>query len=313
VSDAAASPVFERVAVLGLGLLGGSVALAARRSGAAGHVAGATRQREVLERALRDGAIDRAGSAEEVVRDADLVVLATPVFAMPAMLRELAPALAQGAIVTDVGSVKAGLAETLPGLLPRGVHYVGSHPMAGSHERGLDAARADLFQDAACVVMNDGPAEARDRVAAFWAALGSRVVLREPAGHDAEVAWTSHLPHLLAFAFAEAFDAAPASAREVAGAGFRDFTRIAHSDPELWADIVTANRKSIAAPLQAVAETLQALARALDADDAEAVERIVAAGRAALARGTVRSPDSPDNTNPRRPQGPGGAKENETK
>jgi len=307
------SPVFDRIAVLGLGLLGGSVALAARERRAAGDVAGATRQRDVLERALREGAVDRAGPAEEIVRDADLVVLATPVFAMGEMVRRIAPALRDGAIVTDVGSVKAGLAETLPGLLPRSVHYVGSHPMAGSHERGLAAARGDLFEGAACVVMADGDVAARDRVAAFWAALGCRVVVRDPAAHDAEVAWTSHVPHLLAFAFAEAFAAAPAGAREVAGSGFRDFTRIAHSDPELWADIVVSNRKAIAAPLQAVVQSLEALSRALDADDAEAVEKIVAAGRAALAEGEVRSPEAPDNTNPRRPQGPGGAKENETK
>ncbi|MGI9592428.1 MAG: prephenate dehydrogenase, partial [Myxococcota bacterium] len=222
------SAVFDRIAVLGLGLLGGSVALAARARGAAAYVAGATRQRDVLERALREGAVDRVGTAEEVVRDADLVVLATPVFAMGEIVRKIAPALPDRAIVTDVGSVKAGLAETLPGLLPRGVDYVGSHPMAGSHERGLDAARADLFEGAACAVMSDAPAEARERVAAFWAALGARVVVRDPAAHDSEVAWTSHVPHLLAFAFAEAFAAAPPGAREMAGSGFRDFTRIAH-------------------------------------------------------------------------------------
>jgi prephenate dehydrogenase len=284
------SVVFERVAVLGLGLLGGSVALAARKHGAARCVVGATRKPAVLEQALRVGAVDETGDPAEVVRGADLVVLATPVFAMGDMARRIAPALREGAIVTDVGSVKAGLAETLPGLLPRNVRYVGSHPMAGSHERGLDAARADLFEGAPCVVMGDGEPEARDRLAGFWRALGARVVVRSPADHDAEVAWMSHVPHLLAFAFAEALAAAPEDAREVEGAGFRDFTRIAHSDPELWADILTANRKAIGAPIQAVARSLEALARALEADDAEAVERIVAAGRAALAKGGAREP-----------------------
>jgi prephenate dehydrogenase len=284
------SAVFERIAVLGLGLLGGSVALAARKRGAAAHVAGATRSRDVLERALRDGAVDQAGDAVEVVRDADLVVLATPVYAMRDMARRIAPGLRDGAIVTDVGSVKADPAESLPGLLPRGVHYVGSHPMAGSHERGLDAARADLFEGAACVVMSDGEAGPRERVADFWRALGARVVLRSPSDHDTEVAWTSHVPHLLAFAFAEALAVAPEGTREVEGPGFRDFTRIAHSDPELWADILTSNRKAIAAPLQAVSDRLGALARALEADDAETVEKIVAAGRAALVKGGARKP-----------------------
>jgi prephenate dehydrogenase len=285
------TPAFERIAVLGLGLLGGSVALAARKRGAATCVAGATRRRSVLEQALACGAVDEAGEYAEVVRDADLVVLATPVFAMGELARTIAPALRDGAIVTDVGSVKAGPAETLPGLLPRNVHYVGSHPMAGSHETGLEAARADLFEGATCVVMAGGDLAARERVAGFWRALGAQVVMREPAQHDAEVAWTSHVPHALAFAFAEAFAAAPDGARDVAGPGFRDFTRIAHSDPELWAEILTENRKAVAAPLQAVSGALEALARALEADDAEAVEKIVAAGRAALARGAGRGPD----------------------
>lgn len=284
-------PVFERVAVLGLGLLGGSVALAARQRGAAARVVGATRSAEALAQARRDGAVDETADRVEAAREADLVVLATPVYAMSEVVRAIAPALREGAIVTDVGSVKAGPAEILPGLLPRGVHYVGSHPMAGSHERGLTAARADLFEGAPCVVMGDAEAGARERVAAFWRALGARVVLRSPAEHDAEVAWTSHVPHLLAFAFARAYAAAPAGAREVEGSGFRDFTRIAHGDPELWADIVTANRKAMAAPLQAVSRGLEALAQALEADDAEAVERLIAAGRAALARGAVRDPD----------------------
>ncbi len=284
------SAAFERIAVLGLGLLGGSVALAARQRGIAGCVAGATRRRDVRERALREGTVDETGEYSEVVRDADLVVLATPVFAMSDVARSIAPNLREGAIVTDVGSVKAGPAEILPGLLPRSVHYVGSHPMAGSHERGLGAARADLFEGAPCVVMADGECASRERVADFWRALGARVVLRSPADHDTEVAWTSHLPHLLAFAFAGAFAAAPDGAQEVEGSGFRDFTRIAHSDPELWADILTANRKAIAAPIQMVADALEGLARALEADDAEAVERIVAAGRAALAKGAARRP-----------------------
>jgi prephenate dehydrogenase len=141
------------------------------------------------------------------------------------------------------------------------------------------------------VVMAGGDVAARERVAGFWRALGARVVLREPAQHDAEVAWASHVPHALAFSFAEAFGAAPEDARDVAGPGFRDFTRIAHSDPELWAEILTENRKAVAAPLQALVGSLEALARAIEANDAEAVEKIVAAGRAALARGASRGPE----------------------
>ena len=287
-------PAFERVAVLGLGLLGGSVALAAKQRGVAARVVGATRRADVLEEALRRGAIDEAGDFESAARGADLVVLGMPIFAMGEVTRRIAPVLDEGALVTDVGSVKAALADTLPGLLPRGVHYVGAHPMAGSHHRGMEHARADLFEGASCVVMETAEPAARERVAGFWRALGARVVLRDPAVHDAEVAWVSHVPHVLAFAFANAFEQAPAGALELQGAGFRDFTRIAHSDPGLWGDILTGNRKAIAAPLQALGRALASLSGALEADDAEAVEKIIAAARAALSEGGVRGSGSAD-------------------
>lgn len=291
------SPVFERVAVLGLGLLGGSVALAAKQRGVAACVAGATRRRDVLEAALRGGALDEAGDFEDAVRDAELVVLATPVFAMSDTLRRVAPGLRAGTRVTDVGSVKTILAETLPGLLPRGVSYVGAHPMAGSHQRGFEHARADLFEDSACIVTRGGDPEAEERVCVFWRSLGARVVLRDPAVHDSEVAWMSHVPHVLAFAFARALEAAPSGAHELAGSGFRDFTRIAQSDPELWGDILTANRKAIVPPLQSLAESLADFGRAIEAGDADAVERWIAAARAALS--LTSPPQSAEDTSAR--------------
>ena len=285
------TPAFGRLAVLGLGLLGGSLAGATRQRGVASRVAGAARRADVRAAALARGAVDEAGDPESAVRGADLVVLATPLFAMPELLRRIAPLLAPGAIVTDVGSVKAGLAEVLPGLLPSGVVYVGSHPMAGSHRSGFEHARADLFEGAACVVTEASDAAARERVCGLWRALGARVVLRSAADHDAEVAWMSHLPHALAFAFSAALRQAPPRAFEVAGAGFRDFTRIAHSEPELWADIFAANRKALAAPLREAEQALAELGRAIEADDAEALERFLGAARAALSRGGVRGPD----------------------
>ena len=289
------TPLFQRLAVLGLGLLGGSVALAARRRRVAALVAGAARRADVRAAALARGAVDEAGDPESVARGADLVVLATPLFAMPELVRRIAAELAPGAIVTDVGSVKAGLAEALPGLLPAGVVYVGSHPMAGSHRSGFEHAREDLFEGAVCVVTEAPDAETRERVCGFWRALGARVVLRDAVSHDAEVAWISHLPHALAFAFAAALREAPARASEVTGSGFRDFTRIAHSEPELWAEILTANRKELAAPLQAAGEALAELGRATFANDAKALERLLGAARAALARGGIRGSDPTEN------------------
>jgi prephenate dehydrogenase/3-phosphoshikimate 1-carboxyvinyltransferase len=276
-------PLFERIAVIGLGLLGGSVAAAARRCGVATCVAGASRSGDARDFALGREWVDEAGSAAEAASGADLIVLATPVFAMADVLRELAPTLRSDAIVTDVGSVKAQLAETLPGLLPAGVCYVGSHPMAGSHERGIEYARADLFADSTCAVTDTGQPEAEQRVCAFWQALGARVVMRDPAVHDDQVAWTSHTPHVLAFGFAAALARAPESSGELTGGGFRDFTRIAESDPELWSDILTANRKALGAPLAAVGEALRELGQAIEANDPDGVERWISGARDALA------------------------------
>ena len=274
--------VFDRIAVIGLGLIGGSLARAARRSGAARFIAAATRRQSASENALREGVVDSVGAPDEIARDADLVVLATPVFAMASMTRRIAPNLARGTLLTDVGSVKAVLNDTLPGLLPPGVDYIGSHPMAGSHARGFEHSRADLFEGEACIVSETGPVRRRQALCDFWRELGARVTVRDPADHDTEVAWMSHVPHVVAYAFAAALGSAPGGAREVAGAGFRDFTRIARSEPELWGDILTANRKALSAPLEMVADALVRLGRAIDANDADALEREISAAREAL-------------------------------
>ena len=250
---------FECIAVLGLGLLGGSVAGAARERGLAKRVVGVSRGRETAAAAVAAGLADE-GTADLAagVAGAELVVLCTPVFAM---------------------------AETLPGLLPPGAHYVGAHPMAGSHHTGLRHARTDLFEGAVCVLTPGAatPPAALARVRGFWAGLGARTLLRDAAEHDAEVAWVSHLPHAVAFAFAASLVGAPASAFALRGAGFRDFTRIAASDPELWADILATNAKALAGPLAATAGALGALARAIEAGDFESLHRMLASAREALA------------------------------
>lgn len=281
----ATAPRVERLAIVGMGLLGGSVALAARARGVATEIVGCGRSRESVAAARASGALDAVLALGEAVRGADLVVLATPVSAMDAVLRRAAPDLAAGTVVTDVGSVKAALTDTLPGLLPEGVHFVGAHPMAGSHERGMGHARADLFEGAVCIVTPtpSGDAAAVARAEAFWQALGCRVLRRSPEEHDAAVGWVSHVPHALAFAFAAALEEAPAGVTALAGPGFRDFTRIARSDAELWSEILTANRKGLAAPLQAFSGRLAALAGALESGDADAVARFLAAARDRLA------------------------------
>jgi prephenate dehydrogenase len=299
-SDAFA-PV-SRLAVLGLGLLGGSVAWAARERGLAREVVGCGRREAPLRDALARGLVDRiALDPAAAVAGAELVVLASPVGAMAGLLRAASPGLRPDAIVTDVGSVKSFLAETLPGLVPPGVVYVGAHPMAGSHEKGPEHARADLFEGATCIVapVAGDPPAAVARVEAFWSAVGARVVRRDPTAHDVEVAWMSHVPHAVAFAFARALGDAPPSAGEVAGSGFRDFTRIARSEPELWAEILVANRKAVQGPLARVAERLAALAQALESGDVETMDRWIAEARAHLDAATNESkPNTPDRTEP---------------
>ena len=277
-------PLFDTVAVLGLGLLGGSVALATRRFGVARRLVAAGRRRAPLERARADGIVDEIGDARDIVADADLVILATPVGSMPRVLEQAARSLRPGTVVTDVGSVKACLVDTLPGLLPVGVEYIGSHPMSGSHLRGVEHARSDLFEGACCVVTPHAgsDADACERVELFWRRLGARVVQRDPVRHDEEVAWTSHAPHVLAFAFAHALAAAPEGAGELAAGGFRDFTRIAASDAELWGDILSANRKALAGPLEAFGESLRALARAIEEGDGDAQEDYLTRARSTL-------------------------------
>ncbi len=287
---------FERLVVFGPGLLGGSLLLAARQRRAARQVVAVTRSEETARGLLDAGLTDEALTrAEPALKGADLVMLCTPLHAMAGILRHAAPHLEAGCIVSDVGSVKGPLAETLPGLLPGHARYVGSHPMAGSHEQGFAFARADLFEDAVCVVTpGEGVAgdEASARVAAFWRALGAKVVTRRPVEHDAQAAWISHAPHALAYAFAAALDGAPDGAAALAGPGFRDFTRIAGSDPEMWADILISNRKALGAPLARALETFEALARSVEAGDAEAVRQILAQGNKALAQ-MAASADAP--------------------
>lgn len=277
-------PPFERLAILGLGLLGGSVALAARERGLARTIVGAGRRQAPLDLALERGIVDEAGDVATVSRGADLVIVATPVSSMAGVLESVAGGFAPGAIVTDVGSVKGPVVETLPGLLPAGMSFVGSHPMAGSHLKGVENARGDLFEGACCVVtpLADTDPDATARIARFWSAVGSVVIERTPEEHDLHAAWISHAPHALAFAFAHALGVAPHEAGEMVGSGFRDFTRISRSDGELWGDILRANRKALATPLEAFGASLSELARAIEEGDLEKVERFLTSARDGL-------------------------------
>ncbi|MGE9268918.1 MAG: prephenate dehydrogenase [Verrucomicrobiales bacterium] len=264
---------FERIAILGPGLLGASLAMACG-------------ERAVLwgrkpERVAEARAFGLAATADlaEAVRGADLVVMAVPVGVMAGLVERMLPELAAGVVVTDVGSVKACPHETLGGMLSAaGVDFVGSHPMAGSERKGLDAARADLFAGAACVLTNDegATAETLARLRAFWEELGCRVSEMTAAAHDAAVARISHFPHAMAVLTAEVGLKEGLELAELAGGGFRDTSRVASGDPAMWAEIMMENRASLRGILEEARDSLTDMLELLADSDEEGLRRYLA-------------------------------------
>jgi prephenate dehydrogenase len=265
-------PVFERLAVVGLGLLGGSVALAARKHGAAGQVRGV------------DPGLDEAGEIPlvgltEAARWADLVLLAVPVDAMESVLSQLAPLGGPGTLLTDVASVKAPMAELARRCLPYPENCVGAHPMAGSHESGWPAARADLFEGRACFVTPAGTEAAStvDRIDEFWQCLGALTVRYTPEDHDSVTAVLSHVPHVIAFAFALGLPGE--EVLELAGPGLRDFIRIARGNPKLWCEILLMNRDRVTEEVARFRSNLEIILRELERGDSAALEELLERAR----------------------------------
>lgn len=252
----------QRLAILGVGLLGGSIGLAARAAGLDVHITGYGHRKATLDRALEFGAIDAAASSTaEAVAGADLIILCPPVSLLSPMLNEIAPALREGAVVTDVGSTKRSVVRAAQDLLPAGRHFVGSHPMAGSEKRGVEYARADLFHNALCILTPTAMTSpsALAQVEAFWKSLQMRTVRLSPEEHDAALADISHLPHVLAGALVAMQSP---SVLPLAGKGFLDTTRIASGDAWLWRDILLDNSdhlKQSISRLQAQLKHLQGL------------------------------------------------------
>lgn len=256
----------KTVAILGPGLLGGSIALALRRRPGVRVAMWARRPEAVDELRARECCDLATDRIEEAVADADLVVLATPIGVMPALAERIVPHLAPFAIVTDVGSVKGPVVAALEPIFQGRARFVGSHPMAGSEKTGMSAARADLFAGAACIVTPGGrtDAGAAAAVSDFWKSLGGRVHTLSPAAHDEATAWISHLPHLLAATLIEAVAAHAPGAFPIAGPGFRDTTRVAGGHPEMWTEILGANAGAVRKSLDALIEKLRDAARLLD-------------------------------------------------
>ena len=277
-SDAqpAAEPLFERVALIGLGLIGSSIAWAARRGDVARTIVGHDRAPAVRERALDLGFIDIAAiTPAEAARGADLVILCVPPGAMGAVAAEMAPALSPGAIVSDVGSVKKAVVESVAPHLPEGAAFVPAHPLAGTEHSGPDAGFATLFDNRWCILtpVPASPRRAVDRLGEFWERLGARVDEMTPEHHDLVLAVTSHAPHLIAFTMVGVADdmrhVTQSEVIKYSAAGFRDFTRIAASDPTMWRDVFLTNREATLEILGRFTEELFALQRAIRTGDGD--------------------------------------------
>ncbi|MEM6799022.1 MAG: prephenate dehydrogenase/arogenate dehydrogenase family protein [Planctomycetota bacterium] len=274
--------VCKRLVVVGVGLIGGSIALAAKRHGAASEVVGVVRSQASLERAGACGVADELTTdLPAAVAEADLILACTPVGQVAETLLSAAAACPESAILTDAGSTKAGIvAEVEQGLAASNASptFVGCHPLAGNHQTGPESARADLLEDRVVVVAptNATPAPTIDLVTRFWQAIGATVVKMSPAEHDASLARTSHLPHVIAAALAAA---TPEETLRLAGTGWRDTTRIAAGDAALWRDILTANRAEVLAALDSFDQQLAAFRTALATGDDDGLQQLLNQGR----------------------------------
>jgi cyclohexadieny/prephenate dehydrogenase len=263
-------PLFKRVALIGLGLIGSSLARVIKREGLAGHVAGTARSQKTRDKAWELGYLDSIhADPGACVKDADLVVICAPLGAYAEIGAAMRAYLAPGAIVTDVGSAKQSVIRDLGPIIPDGVHLIPGHPVAGTEHSGPEAGFAELFQGRWCILTpppgSDEAAVAK--LAELWRRAGSQIEFMEPGHHDRVLAITSHLPHIIAYTIVStATDLADATQSEVikfSAGGFRDFTRIAASDPVMWRDVFLNNREAVLEMLGRFTEDLTALQRAI--------------------------------------------------
>ena len=254
----------QNIAILGLGLMGASLALALKKRGFAGRLLGYARRETTRNQALQDGMFDEVfADPADCVVDADIVVVCVPIWTIATLAEKIAGALRPNAVVTDVGSTKSELLKTLEPLFAgRKAFFVGSHPIAGSEKTGIEAGDPDLYEGRLTVVCpsDHAPADAKQAVSELWKAAGSEVVEMSPAAHDAMLASTSHLPHMVAAALARSVaDGDPAGKADFCGTGFKDTTRVASGSADMWVDIIDTNRTALEAELDRFHEELQGL------------------------------------------------------
>lgn len=270
------SEIFKTVALLGIGHIGSSISHGIRKGKLASRITGYARSKATRDKAMELKLVDQVfDSAAAAVKDADLVIMCVPVGIMGALAAEAAPGLKAGAIVSDVGSVKGSVIRDVGPHLPKGVHFVPAHPLAGTEHSGPESGFAELFYNRWCILtpLPDVDPKATAKVEAFWKALGSNVEIMDHEHHDMVLAVTSHLPHLIAYNIvATANDLETVTDSEVikfSATGFRDFTRIAASDPTMWRDIFLNNRKAVLEMLARFSEDLALLQRAIRWGDGE--------------------------------------------
>ena len=271
-------PLFKRLALIGFGLIGGSIARAARAQGLAGEIVTTARSPATRTRVQELGVVDRVVETNiEAVKDADLVILCIPVGACGPVAEEIAPHLMPGAIISDVGSVKGMVLRDMAAHLPKTVHFIPAHPVAGTEHSGPDSGFAELFINRWCILTPppDADPAAVEKLATFWRALGANVETMAADHHDLVLAVTSHLPHLIAYTIVgtadELEDVTQAEVLKFSAGGFRDFTRIAASDPTMWRDVFLANKDAVLEMLGAFQEDLSKLTRAIRRGDGEAL------------------------------------------
>ena len=296
-------PIYRRVALLGLGLIAGSMALAMRRGGLAGEITGTARSAETRAIAKELGLCDRVyDTAAEAVAGADLVVLAVPIGAMGALAAEIGPHLEPGATVTDVGSVKRAVIEAVAPHIPEAVHFIPGHPLAGTEHSGPRSGFAALFDNRWCILTpaEDADPQAVDRLRRLWEAMGAHIDCMDAAHHDLVLAVTSHTPHLIAYTMVGVADdlrrVTDSEVIKYSAAGFRDFTRIAASDPTMWRDVFLTNKDATLEILGRFTEELFALQRAIRTGDGDHLHAYFTRTRA-IRRGIVEAGqdvDAPD-------------------
>jgi prephenate dehydrogenase len=269
-------PMFEKITVLGVGLIGASFALGMKKKGLCLQVSGFGRTVENLEKAKARGIIDSFETdPADACRDSDLIFFSTPVGSFLDLVKRSSPAFKTGAIVTDAGSVKGSLVAEMEKVMPEGVHFIGGHPIAGSDRSGIESADAELFLDARCIVTPTPRSDkaALKKVSDLWTAFGAKVITMEPREHDRIYAAVSHLPHVIAYSLVSMVAGIDPSYLEFSGQGFRDMTRIAASSQELWRDVCMLNRENLIEMISVFQKNLDSLSGYLRASDADSLER----------------------------------------